>query len=85
MDNKEKNRRFELLQKIKDIPELKECLRQVEGPLDIGVEYDSYGGNSVTVLQLNNDETYGSDFYYMLHVIYENITSFGYTRPAPSS
>lgn len=45
---------------------------EIEGRLDSGVEYDSDEGDFGTVLHLNNDEIYGSDFAYMLYVIHEN-------------
>lgn len=45
---------------------------EVEGKLAVGVEYDSNGGDYGTVLHLENDAYYGSDFAYMLYVIMNN-------------
>ena len=42
---------------------------EVEGKLAVGVEYDSNEGDFGTVLHLENDAYYGSDFAYMLYVI----------------
>lgn len=42
---------------------------EVEGKLAVGVEYDSNEGDYGTVLHLENDAYYGSDFAYMLYVI----------------
>ena len=43
-----------------------------EGKLAVGVEYDSNEGDYGTVLHLENDAYYGSDFAYMLYVIMNN-------------
>ena len=45
---------------------------EVEGKLAVGVEYDSNEGDFGTVLHLENDAYYGSDFAYMLYVIMNN-------------
>ncbi len=45
---------------------------EVEGKLAVGVEYDSNEGDYGTVLHLENDAYYGSDFAYMLYVIMNN-------------
>ena len=45
---------------------------EVEGKLTVGVEYDSKEGDYGTVLHLENDAYYGSDFAYMLYVIANN-------------
>lgn len=44
----------------------------IEGTLDTGIEYDPDDGDFGTVLHMENDEAYGSDFSYMLYVIHEN-------------
>ena len=45
---------------------------EVEGKLTVGVEYDCKEGDYGTVLHLENDAYYGSDFAYMLYVIVNN-------------
>ena len=45
---------------------------EVEGKLTVGVEYDSKEGDYGTVLHLENDAYYASDFAYMLYVIMSN-------------
>lgn len=45
---------------------------EVEGKLTVGVEYDSKEGDYGTILHLENDAYYGSDFAYMLYVIMSN-------------
>lgn len=45
---------------------------EVEGTLNTGVEYDPEEGVYDTVLHLDNDDYYGSDFPYMLYVLCEN-------------
>ena len=45
---------------------------EVEGELTVGIEYDSNEGDYGTVLHLENDAYYGSDFAYMLYVIMNN-------------
>lgn len=45
---------------------------EVEGTLNTGVEYDKEEGDYDTVLHLDNDNYYGSDFSYMLYVLTEN-------------
>lgn len=45
---------------------------EVEGKLTVGVEYDCKEGDYGTVLHLENDVYYGSDFAYMLYVIVNN-------------
>lgn len=45
---------------------------EIEGILNTGVEYDKEEGDYDTVLRLENDDYYGSDFAYMLYVLREN-------------
>lgn len=52
---------------------------EVEGKLTVGVEYDSKEGDYGTVLHLENDAYYGSDFAYMLYVIANNEEERRYT------
>lgn len=45
---------------------------EVEGILNTGVDYDPENGDYNTVLHLDTDDYYGSDFAYMLYVLKEN-------------
>ncbi len=52
---------------------------EVEGTLDIGVEYDKDEGDYDTVLHLENDIFYDSDFPYMLYTIRENDEEYNHS------
>lgn len=48
----------------------------IEGKLMVWADYDSREGDYGSVLHLENDDYYGSDFAYMVYVITENIDRY---------